>query len=114
MAANTASEAAAAATDVTTATRHLVAAEAAQKAAEDALAMAVTNSEAAVAAATKEVKVVDTDEDRVGDTSITIDGVEKSSTISGVTRHTGLIRPMGLTTPGNRDVYGRPLVFDDD
>ena len=108
VAANTASDASAAATDATTATRHLVAAEAAQKAAEDALAMAVTNSEAAVAAATKEVKVVDKTKS-VGGTSITFDDTTSSSTVNKVMRHTGLLTGVDIASPGKRDIHGRLL-----
>ena len=39
-------------------------------------------------------------------------GTEKSSTIDEVTRHTGLLDGMNLTSPGNRDEHGRPLTVD--
>ena len=48
----------------------------------------------------------------VGNISITIDDVEKSSTISGQTTVTGLMPLMGLSTPGARDANGRPVMFD--
>ena len=117
-AAQDASDAAAAATDVTAATRALVMAEAAQKAAEAAQTSAETNSEDAVAAAAKEVKVVDKTK-TVDGTSITFDDKASSSTVNKVTRHTGLVNSvdaegLAIHTTGKWDEHGRPIAFDTD
>ena len=107
--AQTASDAAAEATEVGAATRALVMAEAARDNAVTAQGMAETHSDAAVMASTVELKIVEKTK-TVGDTSITVDDVEKTSTVAGVVRDTGLIPdPAGspLTTKGLRDVRGR-------
>ena len=121
-AAQTASDAAAAATDVATATRALVMAEAARDNAVTAQGMAETHRDAAIMASDVEVKIVEKTK-TVGpvddQTSITVDGVAKSSTIDTVTRRTGLIPDgnLALTTPGVRDQHGRlvaPVNVDGD
>ena len=104
-AAQTASDAAAAATDVGAATRALVMAEAARDNAVTAQGLAETHRDAAVMASTTELKIVEKVK-TVGDTSIEVDKVAKSSTIGEVTRHTGLL-DMDLSTSGVRDKYGR-------
>ena len=105
-AAQTASDAAAEATDVVAATRELVKAEAARKTAVDAQGKAETHRDAAVLASTTELKIVEKTK-TVGDTSIEVDKVAKTRIVGEVTRHTGLLRDMGLSTRGVRDQYGR-------
>ena len=109
-AAQTASDAAAAATDVGAATRALVMAEAARDNAVTAQGMAETHRDAAMMASDVEVKIV-LKTKTVGpvddQTSITVDGVAKSSTIDEVTTITGLLTDMGLDTSGVRDEHGR-------
>ena len=91
----------------------------AEGARDDAVAAqtaAETNRDNAVTAAEPEVKVVGTTKN-VGGTSITIDGVAKSSTVNKVTRYTGLVNTnegRAITTPGKRDIHGRPIAFDTD
>ena len=104
-AAQDASDAAAAAEDVTAATRALVMAETARDNAVTAQGLAETQRDAAVAASAVEVKIVEKTK-TVGETSITVDKVAKSSTIDEVMRHTGLI-DMAISTTGVRDMHGR-------
>ena len=97
------------------ATRALVMAENAQDDAETAQGLAETHRDAAVLAAGKEVKVVDTTKS-VGDTSITIDGTASSRTVNSVTTHTGLVNAtegLAINTDGRRDANGRLLVNED-
>ena len=98
-AAQTASDAAAAATDVATATRELVKAEAARDNAVTAQGMAETHRDAAMMASDVEVKIV-LKTKTVGpvddQTSITVDGVAKTSTIDTVMRQHRLDTRHGL------------------
>ena len=111
--AQTASDAAAAETDVVAAARALVMAENARDNAVTAQGLAETHRDAAVLAAAGEVKVVDKTK-TVGDTSITLDGNATKNTLNSVTRNTGLLTTMPITTPGNRDGHGAPVLFDQD
>ena len=91
--------------------RALVMAENARDDAVTAQGLAETHRDAAVLASTTELKIVGKTK-TVGDTSITVDEVAKSSTIGVVTRHTGLITDSDfpdLTTSGVRDQHGRPV-----
>ena len=109
-AAQEASDAAAAATDVTAATRALVTAEAERDKAVAAQGLAETQRDAAMAASEVEVKIVEKTK-TVGPvddhTSITVDGVEKSSTVDKVERKTGLLKSLALSTTGVRDANGK-------
>ena len=114
--AQTASDAAAEATDVVAATRELVKAEDARDDALEAQGLAETHRDAAVMASTGEVKVVE-ETKSVGDTSITIDGTASSRTVNSVTKHTGLVNAtegVAINTTGTRNANGQPLVWDHD
>ena len=57
--------------------------------------LAETHRDAAVVASTTELKIVEKTK-TVGDTSIEVDKVAKTRIVGEVTRHTGLLRDMGL------------------
>ena len=110
-AAKTASDAAAAATDMVAATRSLVMAEASKMAAGNQQTYAEMAQASAMTAAAGEIKIVDKTK-TVGDTSITIDEMEHSSTINGVTKLTGLLED-GITTPGIVIPVKGPVTVDE-
>ena len=107
-AAQTASDAAAEATDVGAATRALVMAEDARDNAVAAQVSADTHRDAAVLASTTELKIVEKTK-TVGDTSITVDGIAEQEPTAAGTKYTGLILdPLSaLTSTGERDQHGR-------
>ena len=98
-AAKTASDDAADATDVSSATRALVMAENSKDAAEKQQMYAETAQGNAMTAAAGEISIVDKTK-TVDGTSITIDEMEHTSTINGVTNNTGLQKLRKITTLG--------------
>ena len=111
MKAATASQMAQDAMDADEARPQRTAAEAAQAEAEQAQMDAETAQGEAEADAMVELKIDDKTKS-VGDTSITIDGQSRETTVNDVTRITGLLDGEDIQTPGARDINGRPLVFE--
>jgi hypothetical protein len=109
VAANTAAQAA---MTISAAVEEAVKAEMAQAMAMSHETMAVDKGMAAVEAAKMELMIVDKTK-MVGDTSITIDGQSRETTVDDETSITGLLKDMDITTPGARTMNGLPLMFED-
>jgi hypothetical protein len=101
-----------AATTISAAVEAAVDAENARDAAMSHEMTADEKGMAAEEAAKMELMIVDKTK-MVGDTSITIDGQSRETTVDDETSITGLLKDMDITTPGMMTVNGLPIVDDD-